>query len=339
MAEEQAPADSTALVAGLLTAAEACGADAAQLARDAKIPGWALSAGRPLMLPLGYSRSIWELTEHALGTPDVPLAMASRSSAPGRYGTLGYLFSSAPTVRDGLTAVAGSMHLWSTNGWTRIEVGDDDTATWSYYWRVAQGSQAEGLASQYLAVSVMRGIQQATGRSIVPVQVTFAHDPPRSHRALSEALGRAPLHFGASLTTITVRTRDLDIPLQSADPVLAGILARYVSSLPPPPPADWRELFRIRLAQALAAGTPTLPEVARRMAASTRTVQRRLADYGTTWRAELEIARQLLVTSSGSDRTALARRVGYADSRSLRRAVRQWESRVQRPARKSVSAR
>jgi AraC-like DNA-binding protein len=326
VAEEEGPADSTALISSLLTAAEACGADVGQLARDAEIPSWALSAGLPMMLPPRYARRVWELTEHALGTADVPLAMASQSIS-GRYGVLDYLFGTAPTVRDGLAAVAGSLHLWTTNGRTRIETGDDGAVTWSYYWRVAQGGRGEGLASQYLVVSVMREIQVVTGRSVVPLQVTFAHDPPRSHRALGEALGPAQLHFGAPLTTVTFRARDLDLPLRGADPVLAGILARYAESLPAPPLADWPERFRVQLAQALAAGTPTLAEVARRMAASTRTVQRRLAEHGTTWRAELEAARQLLATSSVADRTALARRLGYADSRSVRRALRQWESR------------
>jgi AraC-like DNA-binding protein len=322
--EEEGPADSTALVSSLLIAAEACGADAGQLARDAEIPSWALSAG-PMMLPLRYARSVWELTEHALGTADVPLAMASQS-VPGRYGVLDYLFATAHTVRAGLAAVADSLHLWTTNGRLGIETGDDGTATWSYYWRVAPGGPAEGLASQYLAVSVMRVIQMATGRPVMPLQVTFAHDPPRSHRALGEALGTAQLHFGAPLTTVTFRAPDLDLPLRGADPVLAGILTQYVGSLPAAPLADWRELFRVQLAQALAAGTPTLAEVARRMAASTRTVQRRLAEHGTTWRAELEAARQVLASNSTADRTALARRLGYADSRSARRVLRQWKS-------------
>jgi hypothetical protein len=66
---------------------------------------------------------------------------------------------------EGPAAVAGSLHLWTTNGRMRIETGDDGAVTWSYYWRVAQGGRGEGLASQYLVVSVMREIQVVTGRS------------------------------------------------------------------------------------------------------------------------------------------------------------------------------
>ena len=326
MAEEEGPADSAVLVHGLLDAADACGVDAGRLVRDAGIPGWVLSAGLPVMLPLGYAHRVWELTEHALGAADVALAMASRFGLGG-YSLLDYLFATAPTMRDGLAAVADFLHLWTTNGRLRIETGDDRTVTWSYYWRVPPGDQVEGLCSQFLVVSMMHRIQTATGRPVAPSQVTFAQDPPRSHRALGEALGPVRLQFGAPMTTVTFRACDLDLPLRTADPVLAGILTRYARSLPTVPLADWRELFRMQLAQALAAGTPTLAEVARRMAASTRTVQRRLAEYDTTWRAELKAARQQLAASSKADRAALARRLGYADSRSVRRAMRQWENR------------
>jgi transcriptional regulator GlxA family with amidase domain len=43
--------------------------------------------------------------------------------------------------------------------------------------------------------------------------------------------------------------------------------------------------------QTLAEGSPSLAEIAHRLAISTRTLQRRLADHGTTWRAELDAAR------------------------------------------------
>jgi hypothetical protein len=66
------------------------------------------------------------------------------------------------------------------------------------------------------------------------------------------------------------------------------------------------------------------------MAVSPATLQRRLAEHGTTWRAELDAARQRqaatarrggTVTSAG-----LARRLAYADPRSARCALRRWDN-------------
>ncbi|MGP3690116.1 helix-turn-helix domain-containing protein [Streptomyces sp. IBSNAI002] len=70
------------------------------------------------------------------------------------------------------------------------------------------------------------------------------------------------------------------------------------------------------------------PAVARRMAVSTRTLQRRLDEHGTTWNEEAEglrrarITRLLHDTDLGID--AIAARSGYADARALRRAVQRW---------------
>jgi AraC-like DNA-binding protein len=72
----------------------------------------------------------------------------------------------------------------------------------------------------------------------------------------------------------------------------------------------------------------SLREVARALAVSVRTLQRRLADEGTNWRAEIDAARkeraaQLLQQGTTADLTAA--QVGYSGSRALRRAQRRWD--------------
>jgi AraC-like DNA-binding protein len=117
--------------------------------------------------------------------------------------------------------------------------------------------------------------------------------------------------------------------LQGTDPVLARILTRYAATLPPPPAVTWYDHFRQQLAQAIDAGSPSLSTVARRMAVSNRTLQRQLAEHGTTWRTELETARHLLARrarqAGPSSVVQLARQIGYADPRSVRRALRRWD--------------
>ncbi|MEV4947919.1 helix-turn-helix domain-containing protein [Streptomyces sp. NPDC053755] len=62
------------------------------------------------------------------------------------------------------------------------------------------------------------------------------------------------------------------------------------------------------------------------MAVSGRTLQRRLEEHGTTWRAELESARiahvEHLLRTTPKTLDSIAASSGYADARSLRRAVR-----------------
>jgi transcriptional regulator GlxA family with amidase domain len=70
-------------------------------------------------------------------------------------------------------------------------------------------------------------------------------------------------------------------------------------------------------------------EVARRMSVSVRTLQRRLADWGTTWSAQLDEircrrAREADLFANPSMQS-LAARLGYSDVRSVRRAMRRWK--------------
>jgi AraC-like DNA-binding protein len=119
------------------------------------------------------------------------------------------------------------------------------------------------------------------------------------------------------------------------DPAPAQVLQRYAATSPRPVPADWLDLFRHVLAEALDDSTPSLDTLSRRLTISIRTLQRRLADHGTTWRAELDTARrnraQQTLQNSTPSMTRLARQLGYSDPTSARRALRRWNRRNSDP--------
>lgn len=129
-------------------------------------------------------------------------------------------------------------------------------------------------------------------------------------------------------TTFTFRNSDLRLPLRGADPALSAILRRYADTLVVPSPTTWHEHFQQLLDEALDAGRPALDDMARRLLLSRRTLQRRLAEHRTNWRAELDSARQRRALLSSPNAAAglpsLARRMGYADPRSARRALNRW---------------
>src|SRR5947209_6313783 len=81
--------------------------------------------------------------------------------------------------------------------------------------------------------------------------------------ASTDALGTRRVDFGAPAATFTFRTADLDLPLPTADPVLATILGRYAAVFPAPEPATWQKRFQQLLDEALDAGSPSLGEMAR----------------------------------------------------------------------------
>jgi AraC-like DNA-binding protein len=307
----------------LLAAASAAGVRASQLARDAQVPDWVLSANAAMTLP-SYSLRLWERTEHALQDRDVALTVAARHQV-GELDLYDYLFSTAATLREALQVSGRYLPLLTTNGQLRLESETGQEATYSYSYLEADGRGAELALEFSLAVFCARA-QAGTGQPVLPTRVTFAHRAPRSHRAFTETFGTRRVDFGASATTFSIRASDLDLPMQAADPVLAGILRRYAGSLIPPSLASWQHLFRQQLSEVIEQGTPSLEAMARQMTVSPRTLQRRLAEHGTTWRAELDNARQQRAQNAGaSSMTRLAHHLGYSGPRSVRRALHRWD--------------
>jgi AraC-like DNA-binding protein len=314
--------ESSKMVRYLLGASAAGGADAARLARDLRLPGWILQRDEMMISP-HYALRVWELAEHTLEDPHLAITFAGRYQ-PGELDLYDYLFTTAPTLRDGFDLSGRYLSLLTTNARLQVEAETDREVTYSYRYLVADGRGSD-LALQLSVAIFCTRARAGTGRPIVPVRMAFKQRAPRSHRAFTEAFGTSGVDFGASATTFTFRTRDLNLPMLGADPALARILARYAATLPPPPDLNWRQHFRLLLTEGLDDGGASLNAMARRMAVSTRTLQRHLAEHGTTWRSELDAARRLRAGQlKNDDPASLAHRLGYSHARSARRAVRRW---------------
>jgi AraC-like DNA-binding protein len=311
----------------LLGAAAAAGADARQLARDARLPAWMLNAGRA-MLPSRYAMVLFELAEHALADPDIAMTVVDRHRV-GELDLFDYLFTTAASLREGLETDCRYTHLVTTRLQRRVEAETDRETTYSYR-QAEPGGRGEELCLQFSVAALFARARAATGQPVRPVRVAFAQPAPRSHQRLAEALGTRNIDFGAPVTTFTFSARDLDWPMRAADPRLAHILNGYAASLPTPPPVTWHGHFQRVLARAIEAGSPSLVTVAKQMAVSPRTLQRQLAEHGTTWRDELNAARQsraVKARQSGTASTAaLARQLAYSDPRSVRRVLRRWDN-------------
>lgn len=317
--------DNVGMALLLLGVAGASGADARALARDAGLPGWLLGL-RGGMAPSHQNARLWELTANALSHPCLGIAVVSRVQA-GEMGLYDYLFSTAGTVREALQASGEFFHLVTTNCVLRPAISEREEGTYSYR-HVVPGGRGEDLWTQFSIAAILARIQAVAGRRVIPTHVGFAQSPPRSHGEFAEALGTRRIDFGAPTTTFTLHPKDLDLRIPTADQVLAGILRRYALTLGPPQASDWLGHFRQVLDGILKDGTPSLDAAALRLTVSARTLQRRLAEHGTTWRDELETARhhragQALHNGSASI-NRLAREMGYADPRSVRRALRRW---------------
>lgn len=321
--------DSVEMSRLVLGMAAARGADARVLAREARLPAWLLGIDHA-MIASGHHVRLWELAEHALQDPYAGLAAVSHHRV-GDLDLYDYLFTTAATIREALEVSGSFFHLVSTNCSLRPETLARGDITYSYR-HALPGGRGEELWTQFSIAGFCARVAAAAGRPVVPANITFAQPAPRSYQAFVETFGTRRIEFGAPATTFTLREKDLDMPMPGADPRLARILRRYAATLPRPVPAVWLDFFRQTLAEAIGDSAPSLEAFSRRLAISTRSLQRKLAEHGTSWRAELEAARrfraQRAFQNGAPNASYLAYELGYADPRSLRRALRRWDKRT-----------
>ena len=314
--------ESVKMVRFLARAFAAGGVDVRQAASDARVPDWVLRGAEGMVSP-SFALRMWESGERAFGDLQLPLTVAARFQ-PGELDLYDYLFTTAPTLRDGFGLSSRYLHLLTANARLEVEAETDHEITYSYQYLDAEGRGAE-LGLQFSAAVLCARASAGTRQPVTPARVAFTQPAPRSHRAFTEALGTSKVDFGAPVTTFTFSSRDLDLPMPGADPALARILTRYADTLSPAPDVTWEGQFRLLLARELEDGSPSLAAVAQRMAFSPRTLQRWLAEHGTSWRAELEAARRLSASQlQGHDPADAARRLGYAHPRSATRAIQRW---------------
>ncbi|MEU4313556.1 AraC family transcriptional regulator ligand-binding domain-containing protein [Nocardia sp. NPDC024068] len=302
-----------------------------QLARAAELPDWVLDAG-DTMVPSTYQLNLWELVEHELAEPHVALRIG-KTNTLGNFGLHDYLFSTAPTLAEGLARSEQHADLITTNIGFAVSGDSEEEANADVRLRNGHGRGRE-LATQFALAAVVTRARNATGRDVHPVRIRFRQAAPRRYQPFVEMFGTRQVEFGAPTDQITFRTADLELPLATADPALAPILVRCAAALPPPPRLEvtWAGQVHQALKALLGDGRVTIDRVARYLATSSRSLQRRLADEGTTWTRELDRARSAMVEQRFQDtpdvtQAALARRIGYADAGALRRARQRWTGR------------
>jgi AraC-like DNA-binding protein len=153
---------------------------------------------------------------------------------------------------------------------------------------------------------------------------------PAPSRELYEAHFGCPVRFGAA-NAMVFHAADLDRPFLTHNADLLGILAPRLDSELADRVAeqDVREQVKAALRRLLVGRRPELGDVARELAASPRTLQRRLADLGASFHQVLEesrraMARQYLLHSS-LELSEIAYLLGYEDANSFFRAFTRWE--------------
>ncbi len=182
--------------------------------------------------------------------------------------------------------------------------------------------------------SMVFGLRTLAETSVHPLAIHFPHPKPKVIQTHLRLFPSTELHFDAETPGILFPASAWHLKMRHADEVMLRFLHSVAQvELKSMPEAHPDVVLRIRkqLEWELSSRNPmpTLSRVAKAVALSERTLQRRLDAQNVSFRqlvdeARRDFALRLLAEDAPTSLKAISDRVGLEDDRSLRRAVKRW---------------
>jgi len=251
------------------------------------------TAGWDVRLPLPQLAGLWRRLLEVTDDEHFALHAAEHVDLTTCDG-ITYLESAASTLREALHKKFTYLPLMTDAvEWTLEERGDEALLT--LHERPSRPPPAP--VAEYLLGARHVFLRQFGPQGWGVTQVTLRHDPPASTSEHRRLFGVEP-GFRAAHDRLVFDAAWLDAPMLGRDAALTDLLSRYAEQLLPEFALDrsWQE----RVCQQLTSGRdPGLAHVARALGVSTRSLQRALADEGTSYaevsnRQRQALAEQLL---------------------------------------------
>lgn len=241
------------------------------------------------------------------------------------FGALGLAFKTATTLRESLLRMVRYILVLSDT----LEYELRDVAGGGEF-ALRRPSHRRGaqLANECALAADTALLRQITDARVTPVAVSFRHPRPASterHRAFFGC----PVRFGDRINALHLSSQTLATRTRLADEGLSAFIlatlddmrqARAERTLP--------TKVHTAVTDSLPDGAPTRPQIARRLGMSERTLHRRLAEHGETFRAIANRARreaaESLLLDGASSLAEVAFLTGFSDQSAFTRAFKLW---------------
>ena len=202
----------------------------------------------------------------------------------------------------------------------------DGTAMIEYaiYLPLQGGSSQISMIAITNICNVMRAL---CGETWAPSQVQFAHAQPEDIHPYS-SIFNAPINFNADMNALIFPSHWLDKRIPGANPEQYRILVEELTTIQSRASIDLLEQIHSLLYPLIASGNSSEENLAKMLSLHPRTLNRRLKERGTSFRALLagsrfEISKRLLEESDISI-IRISAILGYADQSIFTRAFHRW---------------
>jgi AraC-like DNA-binding protein len=295
------------------------GIDAAALLTASKLPLDALRG--EITAPLARIQAFIARSAKVLELELFGLELAAALPG-GSYGTAEFLVRSAPTLEIGLRTLCEFAALINPSGHFRFVAGERDGRL--HYGLASQRDTLGMHLNEFTIAYVVRQLAAVIDGPLPLAQVWFSHARPAHADVVSRRFG-CPVRFGAPDCGFALAPAVLAAVPRTADPLLFQFLHDQArAQLARVGPIDIvSQLMRVLEAR-LPSGDLGANEVARAMATTPRSLQRHLAEAGTSYRevlAHVRTRRRAELLGGGIAEPAIARELGFSDARAMRRSI------------------
>jgi AraC-like DNA-binding protein len=240
-------------------------------------------------------------------------------------GLVGLLVRYSPDVETALRNLVHHMHLHVQGAAYTLAV-DGSVASLSYE-IFEPNSEARDQVADGAVAAICRVVRELCGPDWRPVEARFAHRQPADVGPFRRYF-RVPLRFDAEQNAISFSAYWLKHSLPEADPELRRLLQDQIDALEAQFGDPFPDQVRRVLRTALLTGHGSADQIASLFSVHSRSLNRRLAAYGTSFRQLLdecryELARQLLDDST-MQAGEIAGLLDYAAPGVFTRAFRRW---------------
>ncbi|WP_310777007.1 AraC family transcriptional regulator [Mycobacterium sp. Z3061] len=275
-------------------------------------------------IPMRAAIRALEAAAETTATPDFGRRLAQRQGIE-ILGPVGVAARTAATVADALAIFSTFMAAYSPAIALSIApLPDPERSFISLEFLLEEAVKCP--QTMELALGVSLGVfRLLMGANFVGLSVHLPHDPLTPKASYAEYFGCKP-YFAQRSAGFTVRTADLARPL-NRDDLAHRAVVDYLSSITPLG-AGIVESVRTIVRQLLPTGAASLEVVAHQFNLHPKTLQRRLADHGTTFAALIDEVRRdaadRYLRSTAMSLSHLARELGYAEQSVLSRSCKRW---------------
>jgi AraC-like DNA-binding protein len=273
--------------------------------------------------------ALWEAAMLRLRDPGFPIAVAE-NYGPDTYGVLLLAAVTSRNVQEALDKMIRFYRLWTdgVSSWWEIEC--QDTCYRITFVQVGDLTLGRRCEQEFSIAELTSALREATGkRDWAPLEVHFRHAAPRSLRRHEEFFG-APLRFETARAALVLRPGDFAMPMRRADRIVAAFFERHAGELLQKLTDAPESILQVKqvIAELLREGLPRLADVAHKLGVGARTLRRRLADQGQSYKALLDQTRselaQQYVEQPRYSIYEISHLLAFSEPSAFYRAFRRW---------------